>query len=75
MISQISRYFDGSVVNGKINRRKLAQLVFSNKEKLDILEKIIHPKVTGARKNFILQAKRVKKDLIILNIPLLFDLT
>ncbi len=72
-IKKINESFNGVVANGKIDRKKLAQLVFSDKSKLDILEKIIHPKVAKARKNFILQAKEAKKALIILNIPLLFE--
>jgi len=72
-IAEIDKSFDGVVSSGKIDRKKLAQLVFSGKSKLDILEKIIHPKVAKVRKNFILQAKKAKKALIILNIPLLFE--
>lgn len=31
--------------NGKINRRKLGEIVFSNKEKLELLNSIVHPMV------------------------------
>lgn len=58
------------IEEGKINRRKLGTIVFSNKEKLRILENLIHPKVLE------IMAKKISEsqsDMILMEIPLLFE--
>ena len=46
IIKAISSAFGNEVVdNGKLNREKLAQLVFNNSEKLQKLNSIVHPEV------------------------------
>jgi len=58
-----------------INRQKLADIVFSNKEKLQILNSIIHPAVL-AEDNRLVEEQRGKnpQGLVINDIPLLFEL-
>lgn len=56
--------------NGEIDRKKLGQIVFSDKNKLEVLNEIIHKYV------FIEMEKRIresKAEIIILDVPLLFS--
>lgn len=46
VIEEIQATFGQDIIeNGNINREKLAQLVFNNPEKLQILNSIVHPRV------------------------------
>lgn len=50
VVQQIENIFGSSVIeNGKVNRKKLSEIVFNNKDKLRQLNEIIHPAV---RKHF-----------------------
>ena len=56
--------------NGNIDRKKLKEIVFENKEKLKRLNAIIHPKVI----DFYKELKEKKTDkVIIFDVPLLFE--
>ena len=41
----IKEYFSDCVADEQVNRAKLAKIVFSNKEKLSLLENFLHPKI------------------------------
>ena len=58
-------------IEGIINRAKLKEIVFSNKEKLSKLNEIIHPKVIEEFKK--IKENTDKNDIIIFDIPLLFE--
>ena len=59
---------------GRINRRKLAKLVFSNKEKLNLLNSIIHPYVIDKVKEKIYRTKQSNPDaIVIIDAPLLYE--
>jgi dephospho-CoA kinase len=73
VLGKITQSFPSSIVDHKIDRRKLGDLVFKNQSKLNLLEKIIHPVVSDKRKEFIESARKRDKNLVILNIPLLFE--
>ena len=53
--------------NGNIDRKKLKEIVFENKEKLEKLNGIIHPKVYKELK------ERNTDEVIIFDVPLLFE--
>lgn len=72
-INKIQKEFPESFVKNKIDRKILGNLVFKDKKKKEILEKIIHPIVKQDRHDFIKRAIYQRKELIILNIPLLFE--
>lgn len=59
--------FPQTVVNGEVDRKKLAKIVFSDKEKLRELENIIHPKV----REFILNINSEKP--VFISVPLVFE--
>lgn len=46
LLSEISAVFGNDIIeNGKLNRKKLGAIVFSNKDKLEKLNSIVHPAV------------------------------
>jgi len=58
-----------------INRQKLADIVFSNKEKLQILNSIIHPAVLAEDARLVEEQRgKNPQGLVINDIPLLFEL-
>jgi dephospho-CoA kinase len=49
----VKKYFGDDIYpNGKLDRKKLAEIVFNDKEKLDRLNKIVHPWVGEAFSGF-----------------------
>ena len=71
---QIIALLGESVVSGKqFNRKKIAELVFSDPQKLARLEKILHPQVIGEIEKQYLRAKD-QYDLFVVEIPLLFEI-
>ena len=72
-IKKITSIFGPFVLNedGAIDKKKLGDIVFSDKDKLKQLEKILHPKLTLKRKEFITQNKNA--PLLLMDIPLLFE--
>ncbi|EJF91980.1 dephospho-CoA kinase [Bartonella melophagi] len=73
VLSLIIRTFPGVVENGQVNRLKLSKVLINNDEKLQTLEKIIHPLVWKKEKEFVNKARQQGKKLIVLDIPLLFE--
>ncbi len=73
ILLEIAHNFPAVVVNGVIDRAKLAEQVFVNKAKLLILEKIIYPKLKAKESRFIQKCRSTAKKIALLNIPLLFE--
>ena len=57
--------------NGKISRKKLGQIVFNNKNLLDRLERILHPKIQDKIQEFF--AKHESEEIVFVSIPQLFE--
>ena len=55
----------------KINKKKLALIVFSDKKKQNCLEKIIKPLVKKKKKDFL--KKKKKEKVIVMEIPIIFE--
>ncbi len=75
---QIVEHFGKSILNDDltINRRKLADIVFCDREKLRTLNEIVHPEVIEEDEKITSEIKSRDPDaLIIKDIPLLFELT
>jgi dephospho-CoA kinase len=67
----LSRFGDGILNGGEIDRSKLAEIVFKDESARRDLEEIIHPKVREAAMKI---AARVPSDGVVINqIPLLFE--
>jgi dephospho-CoA kinase len=58
---------------GRIDRAQMAQQVFSDKSKLEILESIIHPEVRAAIEKLKLEYKSKNQKYLFYDVPLLFE--
>jgi dephospho-CoA kinase len=59
--------------NEEIDRAKLGSIIFHQAEKRQLLNEIVHPEVRRRMKNKIEQAKQNKEEIVVLDIPLLFE--
>lgn len=69
----IKEAFPASFIRGRIHRPTLFALAFENKKALKKLEDTLHPLVWQERDAVIEQAKKQKKEGVVLDIPLLFE--
>lgn len=72
-VGKVAALFPASYVSGAIDRKLLGQIVFNNSQALHVLEKILHPLVRKAEMQFIKQSRRKGMPLVVLEIPLLFE--
>ena len=72
-IKEVKKFSPESFVEHKINRKILRKIVFSNSKKLEMLEKILHPKVRKKYQSFLNKSKKEGRKMVILNIPLLLE--
>ena len=59
--------------NGKINRKKLGQIVFKDKKKLNVLNSIMHPIILNEMRKQINEKSKLH-NIIIVDVPLLFEI-
>ena len=75
IIEKIRQAFGDEVIkNGKVNKKKLAEIVFSDYKKKKILESILHPQVFKEIQNFFKEIE--KKDpcaVAIADVPLMIE--
>lgn len=69
----IEARFPGTVVDGVVDRSKLAQSVLGRKEALADLERIVHPLVRADADAFIERHRAAGAPVALLDIPLLFE--
>jgi len=62
-----------AIVDGKVNRPRLSELVLNNKQLLGELEKIVHAEIHKQRTAFVDKARVAGAKAAILDIPLLFE--
>jgi len=72
-VAPVEAAFPGVVVNGAIDRAKLSAEVVGNAEALAKLEAIVHPLVGAHRIGFFEEAKAKGHEIVVLDIPLLFE--
>ena len=71
LIAEVKKIFgDKAYKNKKLNRAHIASVVFNNKEKLNLLNAIVHPKVRQHFTNFV---KKSKAKIIIYEAAILFE--
>lgn len=73
--SKIRKLFDGEDIlneNGSLSRAKIGQIVFSDQDKLEELENILHPAVIKKIEEFFDQKRDA--DIVIASVPLLFEI-
>ena len=71
LIRKIQNSFgDNIYINSKLDRKKLASIVFNNKEKLDLLNSLVHPAVNN---HFINYCIGLKDMYIIKEVAIIFE--
>jgi dephospho-CoA kinase len=73
-VAAIEAAFPGTTVGGKVDRGKLAAKVVNDKAALARLEAIVHPLVGQAREKFLADAQARGVPVVLLDIPLLFEI-
>lgn len=71
LVEEIGRRFPGTVVDGAVDRDRLAAYVLADRDRLAELETLIHPAVAEARERFIEQNRAAAA--LLFEIPLLFE--
>jgi dephospho-CoA kinase len=72
-IPAIDAAFPGVIHDGVLDRAALRALVLADREKMKMLETIMHPLVRGKQAEFMAQAKEQARRAVLLDIPLLFE--
>ena len=70
---EISRLFPNSLVAKKVDRKKLAKVVFNDKEKLALLENIIYTRLKQIQSKWIRNQISARKKIVVFDTPLLFE--
>ena len=71
LVAKIGETFPGCVRAGTLDRECLAAIVLADRDKLALLERIVHPAVLEARQGFI--AEHPDAPVLLFEIPLLFE--
>ena len=72
-LAPLSIHFPDAVEGSSIDRQKLGDQVFKDKSKLQLLEQILHPLVREKENAFLDKCRSLRKPLVVLDIPLLFE--
>ncbi len=72
-VGPVGEAFPGSVEGGRVDRTKLRAMTLGKPDELKRLEAIIHPLVGLAQMRFLEAAEAKGADLVVLDIPLLFE--
>ncbi len=73
LFEQVKKLCPQAIVNGKIDRRTLGEVVFNYPAKRQQLEDIVYPLLAKGRDKFIMKAVKDKIKILVLEIPLLFE--
>jgi len=72
-VAPVAAAFPGVVVDGAIDRARLSAAVVGNSQALAQLEAIVHPLVGAHRIGFFEEAEAQGHDIVVLDIPLLYE--
>jgi dephospho-CoA kinase len=72
-VKPVEALVPGVVVEGRIDREKLAKYLGAHPRDFARLEAIVHPLVRAEQEKFLKEARRRKSRLAVLDIPLLFE--
>jgi dephospho-CoA kinase len=70
----IEKIFAGTVSGGRLDRGKLAGMVFDDDKALTRLEAILHPLFESEERRFLARARRARRPLVAIDIPLLYEI-
>ncbi|MGD0864673.1 MAG: dephospho-CoA kinase [Rhizomicrobium sp.] len=69
----IAQAFPSTVIDGRVDRAELTKRVTTDKDAFKALESIVHPLVGRQQREFLKQAAEAGAELVVLDIPLLFE--
>ena len=72
-VAPVEAAFPGVVENGQVNRAKLSERVVGDHAALDRLNRVVHPLMGQARREFFRNAEESGAPIVVLDIPLLFE--
>ncbi|MGE0005538.1 MAG: dephospho-CoA kinase [Parvibaculaceae bacterium] len=72
-VGPLAAVFPGVVVDGRIDRVKLARHLADHPDDFARLEAIVHPLVRAEQETFLARARRQKAPIAVLDVPLLFE--
>jgi dephospho-CoA kinase len=72
-VATVGAAFPGVVRDGAVDRQALGRQVFGDPQALARLEAILHPLVQRASRRFLARARRARRRLVVLDVPLLFE--
>ena len=72
-VAAVAAAFPGSVLSGRVDRRRLGDEVFADAAALGRLESILHPLVRIAEKRFLDEPRKNGAPVAVLEVPLLFE--
>ena len=73
IIIAIKKNFPSAILKRKIEKNALAKIVFNDKKKLKILEELLYKKLKREQSFWIRKKIREKKELLVFDVPLLFE--
>ena len=73
IIIEIKKNFPSAIFNEKVNKNVLANIVFNNQNKLKFLEGLLYKKLKEAQSFWLRKKIREKKNLLVFDVPLLFE--
>lgn len=72
-VKLIEAAFPNTTKDGQVDRKTLGDYVIGKSNNMKKLEAIIHPLVANHREHFLEEAKAAGADMVVLDIPLLFE--
>lgn len=72
-VPAIETAFPGVTIGGAVDRAELGKRVFGDPAALKTLESILHPMVSAERAGFLSRAARMRKPVVVVDVPLLFE--
>ncbi len=72
-VRAIGQAFPGAVRNGAVDRAALRAIVIPDPPSMRVLERILHPMVRVAERAFLARARRARRPVVVLDIPLLLE--
>jgi dephospho-CoA kinase len=72
-IAAVESAFPGVARDGVIDRRELGRRVFGDEAALGRLESILHPRVRATASRFLQRARKERRPVVALDVPLLFE--
>jgi dephospho-CoA kinase len=72
-VTPLEEAFPGVTKNGRVDRDELSKRVVNNPAETQRLQKIVYPLMAGERQRFIEEAIQKGADIVVFDIPLLFE--